>query len=68
MTLTVTLTALFVALAIAVFSGWRGSRPPDLMRGPRMVPYRFVMVLASAVALFMMLHLMTLAGFDTGPR
>ena len=60
----VTLTLLIVALAVAVFAGWRGSRPPDLIRGPRMVPYRFVMVLASTVVLFMLLHLLTLAGYS----
>ena len=38
------------------------------MRGPRMVPWRFVMVLSSAVALFMILHLMTLAGYEPPQR
>jgi hypothetical protein len=68
MDLTATLSTLVAAVALAVFAGWRGSRPPDLMRGPRMVPWRFVMVLSSAVALFMILHLMTLAGYEPPRR
>ncbi len=68
MTMTVTLSVMIAALATAAFAGWRGSRPPDLIRGPRMVPYRFLMVLASTVALFMLLHLMTLAGYSPPPR
>ena len=68
MDLTVTLSVLIAAVALAVFAGWRGSRPPDLIRGPRMVPWRFVMVLSSATVLFMILHLMTLAGYDPPQR
>ena len=68
MDLTATLSVLLAAVVLAVFAGWRGSRPPDLIRGPRMVPWRFVMVLASAVALFMILHLMTLAGYEPPQR
>ena len=38
MSLTVTLALLVAALALAVFAGWRGSRPWDLTRGVRMIP------------------------------
>ena len=68
MDLTATLSTLAAAVGLTVFAGWRGSRPPDLTRGPRMVPWRFVMVLSSAVALFMILHLMTLAGYEPPQR
>mgnify|MGYP000181462506 CR=1 FL=1 len=44
--LTLGLTATF--LAVAVFSGWRGARPPDFLKGPRLIPWRFIMVTASA--------------------
>jgi len=33
-----------------------------------MVPYRFIMVLCAAVALIAVVHLMNLAGFETGRR
>ena len=36
---------------VAVFAGWRGARPPNLRRGPRMVPWRFLMVLSATGAI-----------------
>lgn len=68
MELTITLGVLAAALALTVVAGWRGSRPPDLMRGPRMIPWRFVMVLSAATALFSLLHLLTLAGYSPPQR
>jgi hypothetical protein len=47
-------------LALAAFAGWRGARPPDPHKGARMVPWRFVMVLAAAgalITLFQAAHL-----------
>ncbi len=43
--LTLTLAGGFVAMA--VFAGWRGARPPNPHRGPRLVPWRFLMLLAA---------------------
>ncbi|MFT4955145.1 MAG: hypothetical protein ACI8U3_001527 [Brevundimonas sp.] len=65
MSLTVTLAALAAAIGLTVFSGWRGSRPPDLIRGPRMAPWRFFMLLGITVGIFLVVHLVNLAGFDT---
>jgi hypothetical protein len=59
---TVTLTALAACLALAVLCGWRGARPPDLARGPRLIPYRFLMLLAGAGALLLLAHVGRLAG------
>ena len=39
-------------LALALFAGWRGARPPDLRRGPRLIPWRAIMVLSAAGLLF----------------
>jgi hypothetical protein len=66
MPLNATLVLLVSAVALALFFGWRGAQPPDLVRGPRMLPYRFLMVLAAAIALFAVVHLLNLAGFETG--
>lgn len=66
-----TLAALVLILGLTVFSGWRGSRPPDLVRGPRMVPWRALMLLGIVACIFLIVHLVNLAGFDTsaaGPR
>jgi len=40
-------------LALAVFAGWRGMRPPNLSRGPRMIPWRWTMLLAATGALLL---------------
>ena len=46
--------------------GWIGARKPDPMRGPRLAPYRFLMLLFAAVVLMMLVHLANLAGLHTG--
>jgi hypothetical protein len=53
-----TLILLIVSIAVVVFAGWRGSRPPDIMRGPRMVPWRFLMLAFAALAFLLLIHLM----------
>lgn len=68
MPLNATLIILVAAVAIGLFCAWRGAQPPDLMRGPRMIPYRFIMVMAAAFALVAVVHLFNLAGFETGRR
>ena len=57
--------AAFAALAALLF-GWLGARKPDPMRGPRLAPYRFLMLLFAAVVLMMLVHLANLAGLHTG--
>lgn len=44
--------AIAVALAaLAGFAGWRGARPPNPLKGPRMVPWRAIMVMAATAAI-----------------
>ena len=63
MTPSLTLTLLAAAIAVAVFSGWRGARPPDLSKGPRMMPWRFIMLVAGALSFLLLIHLVsTLSG------
>ena len=62
--LTLTLLAAFVA--VAGFCGWRGALPSDPLRGVRLVPWRAIMVMSSAGALLMLVHLANLAGLHTG--
>jgi hypothetical protein len=62
--LTLALTAAF--LAVAVVAGWRGARPPDFLKGPRMIPWRFIMVTAAAGLLVLVVHLVNLLGVKTG--
>jgi hypothetical protein len=59
--------ALAVGLAaLTVLAGWLGARPPDLRRGPRLVPWRFLMALSALGALVLVVHLVNLLGFRTG--
>ena len=66
MDLAATLAALAASLVIAGVAGWLGARPPDLRRGPRMVPYRMIMLLSGAAGLLFLVHLVNLAGVHTG--
>jgi hypothetical protein len=67
MSLTTTLVLLSVALAVMVFCGWRGARPPDPFKGPRMMPWRFLMVGSAAIAMLLLIHLATLFGAERAP-
>lgn len=64
MDLRLTLILLVASLALTAFAGWRGARPPDLIKGPRMVPWRFLMVLGAALAMLLLIHLATLGGVN----
>lgn len=66
MTLPVTSALVAGFLALAIFAGWRGSRPPDFAKGVRLMPWQFIMVTAAAGALFMTVHLVNLLGVHTG--
>ena len=65
-TLPVTLMTAAGLAALAAVFGWLGARPPDLRRGPRMAPYRFLMLLAGAGVLLMVVHAANLMGVNTG--
>ena len=66
MSLAVTLLLLAATLGLTVFCGWRGARPPDLHRGPRLAPWRFLMLLSAAGAMLLLVHLVNLLGVETG--
>ena len=61
MSMTLTLSLLAGALIVAVFAGWRGARPSNFLK-PRMVPWRFIMLLAGALVFLLVVHLGTLLG------
>lgn len=67
MDLTTTLILLTAFVAIMVFCGWRGARAPDPFKGPRMIPWRFLMIGAAAVAMLLLIHLATLFGAARAP-
>ena len=67
MSLTLTLALLVAALALGVLAGWRGSRPWDLTRGVRMIPWRFIMLMCGVAIFILVIHLGTLMGVPQRP-
>lgn len=62
----VTLALIAATGALAAFCGWRGARLPDPMRGPRLIPWRFLMILLVFVLVLLLVHAANLAGVTTG--
>ena len=56
MTVTQTLILLAAALAAVVFCGWRGARP-SMPGKVRMIPWRFMMLLAAFGVVLCLIHL-----------
>jgi len=61
MTLPITLALLAVGLVLTGLFGWLGARPRPLHQ-PRLVPWQFLMMLAAAWSLMMLVHLLSLIG------
>jgi hypothetical protein len=66
MTLPVTAALAALLLGVALIGGWRGARPPNVLRGPRMMPWRLIMVTATVLLLMVVVHLVNLLGVTTG--
>jgi hypothetical protein len=66
MRLTLTICLLGASAALALFAGWRGARPPDPSRGPRLAPWSLLMTLAACAAVVLLVHLLNLVGLQTG--
>jgi hypothetical protein len=66
MSLPLTTAIAAALLAIGLFCGWRGARPPNPLKGPRMIPWRFIMVTCAALLLPVVVHLLNLVGVTTG--
>ncbi|HEX3700999.1 MAG TPA: hypothetical protein VHV27_10030 [Phenylobacterium sp.] len=62
MDLATTLGLCGLVLALGGACGWLGARPPNPHRGPRLIPYRFIMVLCGAVLIYLAAHLLSLLG------
>jgi hypothetical protein len=66
MDMTLTLSLSVGLLALAAFAGWRGARPPNPHKGPRLAPWRFIMLVAAACLIPVLGHLAQLAGLSPG--
>jgi hypothetical protein len=48
------------ALALTLLFGWLGARPVNPLRGPRLVPWRFLMLLAFLAMVLALVHVVAL--------
>ena len=62
----ITLAAAAVLAVLTGLCGWAGSRPPNPHRGPRLVPYRFLMMLGFTGLMLTVVHMLNMAGVKTG--
>ena len=63
MTMQVTLIMLAAFAGLTLLAGWRGSLPPNLVKGPRMIPWRPLMICFAAATAMSGVHLAALLGF-----
>jgi hypothetical protein len=57
-----TLVSLILSLGLSLLFGYLGALPPDFKRGVRLIPWRFLMLLAVVVTMVLLVHLLTLLG------
>ena len=50
--------------ALAAFAGWRGALPPNPMKGARLIPWRFLMVLGASAAILALFMGLQMAGLQ----
>jgi Kef-type K+ transport system membrane component KefB len=66
MDLPITITAAVVFLALAIVFGWLGARPINVLKGPRLMPWRPMMMICVVGLMLMVVHLFNLLGVQTG--
>jgi len=60
MTLTISLVLLAPAIVLAVLFAWLGARPRDPLKGPRMVNWQVMMMIAAGASLALAVHVVAL--------
>ena len=66
MSMTVTLIVMATLTALTAFAGWRGAQPPNLIKGPRMIPWRPLMIVFATGVVVTGAHLAALLGMMAG--
>ena len=65
--LIISLAALAACIAFGIFANWKAAQPWDDMK-PRKLPWRFFIIVAGFGAFLTIVHLVNLAGVETGPE
>jgi hypothetical protein len=60
MTLTISLILLAPAIVLAVLFGWLGTRSHDHLKGPRMINWQVMMMIAAGASLALAVHVVAL--------
>jgi len=60
MTVPISLTLAGVALALTLLFGWLGARPVKPLSPPRLMPWRFMMMIAFVAVIAMLVHVVAL--------
>jgi hypothetical protein len=55
-----------LCLVLAVFCGWRGARASRPHMAPRLIPWRFLMLVAFTAMIAFLVHLVNLARGSSG--
>lgn len=64
LSLTPTLIGLAACIGAFFLARWRAGQPVRPERGPRLIPWTLIAILAAAIAIVMVAHLVELAGMD----
>jgi lysylphosphatidylglycerol synthetase-like protein (DUF2156 family) len=67
LTLPLTVILTIVSGFFTALFGYMGTRPMNVHKGPRMVPWTFLMLLFFTATLFLIVHLLNLVGIQTKP-
>jgi hypothetical protein len=67
LTLPLTVILVIVSGVFTALFGYLGTRPMNVHKGPRMVPWTFLMLLCFTATLFLIVHLLNLLGIQTKP-
>ncbi|PWE18850.1 hypothetical protein DDZ18_04475 [Marinicauda salina] len=57
---------MIAGLALFALAAWRGGRPADPLKGPRLVPWTLVAIFAGAFVLVVGAHFLSFFGIETG--
>jgi len=63
-----TVALALLGLAVAAFAGWRHGLPAQPEKGPRMIPWMIILLVAATWTLVMVVHVVNLLGIETGGR
>ena len=66
LSLPATLAGLGAVIALFVLARWRAGQPLRPERGPRLIPWTLIAIIAAGVGLFLIVHLVEFTGYEPG--